>query len=54
MTETDSTEEMYAYDEPTPADTVMMTDEGGVIIRMGEPPIPIGCGATCADEISEV
>lgn len=45
------TDEHYAYDEPTPADTVVPTADGEVILRMGEPAIPVGCGATCADEI---
>lgn len=49
--DTDDVEESYDYDEPTPADDVVMTDDGPVIMRMGEPPIPVGCGATCADEI---
>ncbi len=43
--------EQYTYDEPTPADTVVQTTDGPVIMRMGEPPIPVGCGATCADEV---
>lgn len=50
---TDDVEESYAYDEPTPADEVVPTDDGPVIMRMGEPPIPVGCGATCAEEIPE-
>jgi len=45
--------EQYAYDEPTPADTVLQTTDGPYIIRMGEPPIPVGCGATCAEELPE-
>lgn len=49
--ETPDVEESYAYDEPTPADDVVMTDDGPVIMRMGEPPIPVDCGATCAEEI---
>lgn len=52
MDMTDTTEsENYDYDEPTPADTVVNTSEGQVILRMGEPPIPVDCGATCAKEI---
>lgn len=43
--------ESYSYDEPTPADDVLMTEDGAVILRMGEPPIPVNCGATCAEEI---
>lgn len=31
--------EYYDYDEPTPADDVVMTSDGPVIMRMGEPPI---------------
>lgn len=38
-------EENYAYDEPTPADEVVPTDEGAVILRMGEPPIEVGGGS---------
>lgn len=34
--------EHYAYDEPTPADDIITTGEGTFILRMGEPPIPIG------------
>lgn len=49
-----SEEESYAYDEPTPADTVVQTADGLVIHRMGEPPIPVGCGATEASEIPGV
>jgi hypothetical protein len=45
--------ERYAYDEPTPADKVLSTSDGSYIIRMGEPPIPVGCGATCAEEIPD-
>lgn len=47
------TEERYAYDEPTPADTIVQTADGPVIMRMGEPPIPVGCGATCAGEVTD-
>jgi hypothetical protein len=47
----DDPEERYAYDEPTPADTVLPTTDGPVIQRTGEPPIPVGCGATCANEL---
>jgi len=43
--------EEYAYDEPTPADTVVQTDDGPVILRMGEPPIPVGCGAESSDSL---
>lgn len=38
-------EENYAYDEPTPADEVVSTDDGAVILRMGEPPIEVGGGS---------
>lgn len=38
------TEEQYAYDEPTPADTVVMTDDGPYILRIGESPIEVGGG----------
>jgi hypothetical protein len=34
--------EHYAYDEMTPADDIITTSEGTFILRMGEPPIPIG------------
>lgn len=47
----DMPEETYAYDEPTPADEIVQTTNGPVILRMGEPPIPIGCGATCSEEL---
>ena len=39
---TTSNKEEYAYDEPTPADTVITTSEGTFILRMGESPIRIG------------
>ncbi len=41
---TDEIEESYAYDEPTPADDVVMTSDGPYIHRMGEPPIKVGGG----------
>jgi len=44
--------ESYDYDEPTPADEIIMTEDGPVILRIGEPPIPVRCGASCADELS--
>lgn len=34
--------EYYDDTEPTPADDVVMTSDGPVIMRMGEPPIPLG------------
>jgi hypothetical protein len=34
--------EHYAYEEMTPADDIITTSEGTFILRMGEPPIPIG------------
>lgn len=43
--------ERYAYDEPTPADEVVNTGDGPVIMRMGEPPIPVGCGAESSDDL---
>jgi hypothetical protein len=43
--------ETYSYDEPTPADTVLTTADGPVIIRMGHPPIPVGCGAESAGDL---
>lgn len=49
----ESEEERYAYDEPTPADNTVTTNEGTYILRMGEPPIPVGCGAACAAEIPD-
>ena len=51
---TDEIEESYDYDEPTPADEVVSTADGPVIMRIGEPPIPVGCGATCAEEVPPV
>jgi hypothetical protein len=50
--ETDQTES-YAYDEVTPADDTFVMGDQVYIERMGEPPIPAGCGATCAEEIPE-
>lgn len=44
-------EPTYPYDQPTPGDTVLHTSDGPYIIRYGEPPIPVGCGATDASEL---
>lgn len=52
MTETQA-QEQYAYDEVTPADETVTLDGQTYIHRMGEPPIPVGCGATCAEEIPD-
>lgn len=46
-----SGEESYAYDEVTPADDTVTVDGTTYIVRMGEPHIPVGCGATCAAEV---
>ena len=43
--------EQYAFDEPTPADTVLRIDGQAYIDRFGMRLIPVGCGATCVDEI---
>jgi len=47
---TNTVEESYAFDEPTPADEVVTLGEnapqgaGNYIIRMGEPPIKVNGG----------
>lgn len=47
------TTEHYDYDEPTPADEVVQTADGPVILRMGHPPIPVGCGASGPEEVRD-
>lgn len=50
--DTDPTDEpRRPYDQPSPADTVVETADGPIILRMGHPPIPVGCGATSPDDL---
>jgi hypothetical protein len=51
-TNTTNTEEQYNYDEPTPADEIIHTENGPVIMRIGEPPIPVNCGANNAKDLT--